>query len=462
MSLTKPLLSLEDALQLSRKDNIHYHREHCNPRLANLLEIVEADSPFVRAEGNYFWDADGVQYIDFMSGFGAASLGHNPPRLLAALERVQNMPNLVEGLALLVGALSHNLAQLAPGQLTRAYFANSGAEVVDAAIKVSRAATGRVKIITCQGSFHGRTVGALSLMDNKAYHDPFAPLLEDVVFVPFGDVTALEKALRRSKAAGFILEPVQGEGGFVPAPPGYLSVARELCTRYGTLLIADEIQCGLCRTGDLFAVNSENVAPDILLLGKTLGGGVMPLSALLTTDDIYFASQADTPRSPLHTPTYGGNTRACAVGMAVLEELTTNDMARQVRESGAYLMQRLRMLQAEQPLIAEVRGRGLMIGVEFAPATRGLGTLVTAGVANKLSREYLAGIVIKELLSRHHIMTAYTLNNVNTLRVQPPFAVSKEEMDNFVDSLGQTLADLGSFTKAAVKSLPDMMRLRRA
>ena len=456
------LIGLEEAMQLGREENIYYHREHCNPRLANLLEVVEADSPLVRAEGNYFWDADNVRYIDFMSGFGAASLGHNPPRVVEVLEKVGHMPNLVEGLALMLGALCHNLAALAPGDLKRVYVANSGAEVIDASIKVARAATGRTKMITCRGSFHGRTVGALSLMDNKAFHDPFTPLLQDVVFVPFGDIPALERALRKNKAAGFILEPVQGEGGFVPSPPGYLRAARDLCSRYGTLMIADEIQCGLCRTGHFFAVDVESVVPDILLLGKTLGGGVMPLSALLTTDDLYFASKGDTPRSPLHIPTYGGNTRACAVGIVVLEELIEGNMAQRVQESGDYLMGRLKALQAEQPLIAEVRGRGLMIGVEFAPATSGLGTLVTAGMANKLSREYLAGIVIKDLLSRHRIMTAYTLNNVNTLRVQPPYTVTTEEMDTFVNALAQTLDEIGSFAKAAVKSIPDMMRLRRA
>ena len=280
------LITLEEALHTDRQQNIIHHRRHLDPRLADLMKLIDIDKVFTRASGVNIWDSDGKRYVDFLGGFAAINVGHNNPRICAAVDKVREWPNLVEGLGVLAGALAHNLAVLAPGELQRVYFANSGAEVVDAAIKLARAATARVKLVACHKGFHGRTVGALSLMDQREYREPFTPLLADVAFVPFGDGEALETALRRRDVAGFIVEPREGEGGIIVPPSDYRKVAREVCTHYDTLLIADEIQTGLGRTGAMFAVEHEDVVPDVLVLGKALGGGIMPLSALLTTDDL--------------------------------------------------------------------------------------------------------------------------------------------------------------------------------
>ena len=330
-----PLITLEEALRLDQRQNVAYHRRHLNSRLTALLELIKADKPLVRASGLYFWDSGGNQYLDFLCGYAALSLGHNHPRVCEAVDKVKALPNLVEGLSLLAGALAHNLVVLAPGELQRVYFANSGAEVVDAAIKLARAATDRVKLVACRKGFHGRTIGALSVMDRREYTDPFKPLLADVTIVPFGDSGALEAALRRRDVAGFVVEPIQGEAGIIIPPEGYLKAARDLCTHYGTLLIADEVQTGLGRTGMMFAVEHENVVPDVLLLGKALGGGVMPLSALLTTDALWRASKGGTARSPFHTSTFGGNTRACAAALATLEVLTEERLTERAAASGA-------------------------------------------------------------------------------------------------------------------------------
>ena len=453
-----PLITLEEALCLDQRQNVVYHRRHLNARLTALLELIKANKPLVRASGSYFWDSDGNQYLDFLGGYAALSLGHNHPRVCEAMHKVKALPNLVEGLSLLAGALAHNLAALAPGELERVYFANSGAEVVDAAIKLARATTGRVKLVACYKGFHGRTIGALSVMDRREYSEPFKPLLADVAFVPFGDSEALEAALRRRDVAGFIVEPIQGEAGIIVPPEGYLEAAREFCTRYGTLFIADEIQTGLGRTGKMFAVEHENVVPDVLLLGKALGGGVMPLSALLTTDVLWRASKGGTARSPFHTSTFGGNTRACAAGLATLEVLTSERLTERAAASGAYLLDRLRDLQRRQPLIAEVRGRGLMIGIEFAPATRGLATFVTGGLVNRLSHDYLTGLILMRLLSQPRIMTAFTLNNPNVLRLEPPLNIRQEQLEYFVISFDETMQNLGSFTWAALRSWPLLLR----
>lgn len=456
------LITLKEALNLDGQQNIAHHLSYLNPRLVTLAKIGEVDKPLVRASGPSFWDSDGNHYLDFLGGLAALHLGHNHPRLNDALDRVRDLPNLVEGLNLLAGPLAHNLAALSPGELNRVYFANSGAEVVDAAIKLARAATGRVKLVACHKGFHGRTIGALSVMDRLEYREPFAPLLADVAFVPFGDSEALQSALRRCDVAGFIVEPIQGEAGIIIPPDGYLKAVRDLCTHYGTLFIADEIQTGLGRTGAMFAIEHEDVVPDVILLGKALGGGVMPLSALLTTDDLWHESKGGTARSPFHTSTFGGNTRACAAGLAMLEVLMEERLADRAAASGIHLLDRLRDLQRRQPLIADIRGRGLMIGIEFTSETCGLIKFATGGLINRLSREYFAALAVKQLLTKHGIMTGLTLNNQNVLRLQPPLNIERRHLNYLVESLEATLEALGSFTRAAMRNMPDIIRARFA
>jgi len=453
METRKPsLITLADALSIDKPSNLAFHRRHLNSRIADLCEIIEADMPLTRASGSFVWDHAGNRFIDFLSGFAALNIGHNHPVLQEAMDRVKGMVNLVEGLNTLAGALAHNLVQLAPGNLSRVFFANSGAEVIDASIKLARAGTGRKKLLACNGGFHGRTIGALSVNSREEFRGPFEPLLIDVAFIPYGDIESLEDELRRRDVAALILEPIQGEGGMVVPPQGYLAAARELCTRYGTVLIIDEIQTGLGRTGKMFAVEHEAVEPDVLLLGKALGGGVMPLSAVLTKDELWIEAGGGTPRSPFQTPTFGGNTRACAAGLATLEVLLSEDLATHAATSGSYLLGRLRELQQRHPLIANVRGRGLMIGIEFAPATRGLGTLLTAGTLNRLSREFLSGLVLYELRNEHRILTLATLNDPNVLRAQPPLNIERENLDKFVDALDNILTKMANFPRAALKS----------
>jgi putrescine aminotransferase len=288
------LIGLGDAMRLDGRQSAELHRRHLNPRLVTMLEKIHADKPLASGSGPYFWDRDGGRFLDFLSGFGAMGLGYSHPAMRRAMELVEEVPVLVQGLNHLSAALAHNLSVLAPRGLERVFFANAGAEVVDAALKLARSATGRKKLVACAGGFHGRTVGALSLMDEQDFREPFEPLLPDVAHVAYGD--AAEKVLRGKNVAGFFVEPIQGEGGIRVSPPHYLQGLRDLCTHYGTLLIDDEVQTGLGRTGRTFAIQRYQVTPDVLLVGKTLGGGVMPLSALLTSDALFRASKAATRR----------------------------------------------------------------------------------------------------------------------------------------------------------------------
>lgn len=456
------LLSLDEALRLARANNNDYHRAHLNPRFAALAELTGFDEIFVRADGAYLWDIYDQQYLDLVAGYGAVGLGHNHPRLCGALQAASALPNLVQGLNPLAGALAHNLSALAPGALTRIHLAHSGADAVDAAIKLARAAAGRTRLVACVNGFHGRSIGALSLTHRTAITKPFRPLLPGVTWVPYGDSAALDQALRSRDVAAFFVEPIQGEGGIVAPPMGYLHVARDMCRRYGTLFVADEIQTGLGRTGALFAVEDERVVPDVLLLGKILGGGVVPLSAVLTTEAIFRAAGGGTVPTPFAASTYGITTLASAIGLAVLESLQAEDLPRRAANTGEHLLEQLRLLQRRQPLIADVRGRGLMIGIALAPALHGVANFVTGGAVNRLSRAYFASFVSIELMRRHRILTATTLNDPNVLRVEPPLNVDSADLDRFVDALDCSLRACGSFLRVARQEAPRLLRGMRA
>lgn len=440
----KPLLSLEQALRLSRHQVRDAYREHMNPGLASLLGLLDSDRQYVRAEGVYVWDSEGNRYLDFLGGFGSLNLGHNHPRVLEALEKVRTLPNLLQAsMGTMAAALAHNLSALAPGDLKHAFFGNSGAESVEGALKLARAATGRTPIVFCHGSFHGKSLGALSVTGRDKYRKPFMPLLPNCLAVPFGHLPSLEQAFQSARPAAFIFEPIQGEGGVVVPPPGYLRGVRELCTRYGVLMIADEIQTGLGRTGYLFAVEHEQVAPDVMCLAKSLGGGIMPIGAFLTTSRIWNQAYGGLDRCLLHTSTFGGNTWAAAAGIAALEVLQHENLPQAAREKGGYMLQRLQTLQEKFPLIKEVRGRGLLIGIEFERPAKGWLDKISAGAVNRLSEEYLGAMVAGELQNRYRIITAYTLNNPNVIRLEPPLNVTREQIDQVVDALEDIFSHKG-------------------
>ncbi|HEY6362789.1 MAG TPA: aspartate aminotransferase family protein [Vicinamibacterales bacterium] len=440
--LVPDLITLDQALELDSAQNLALHRRHLNPRIAALFEIIGAETPLTRAEGCHVWDARGVRYLDFLSGFAALNLGHNHPAIDGALERTRDCCNLVEGLSPAAAALAHNLAVLSPGRgLDRVFFANSGAEAIDASLKLARAATGRSRIVACERGFHGRTMAALSINSTRAFREKFEPLVPHTSFVPYGDADALEQALKQRDVAGFVVEPVQGEAGMVVPPPGYLRQARALCSRYGSLLIADEVQTGLGRTGRLFAVEHDDIVPDALVLGKALGGGVMPISAVLTSEEHWKAAHGGTPRSPFQTPTFGGNTRACVAALATLEVLLQGGLIPHAAGLGELLLTRLRELQAKHPLMAEVSGRGLMAGIRFAAPAGGVISSMTGGVLQRLSHDFIAGLFVLELRQTHRILTLSTLNDPTVLRAQPPLVCTHGHVEEFVRALDQTLTE---------------------
>ncbi len=394
------------------------YRDYVNPPLARVMKL--SGSPVeVSAEGVTIVDHNGKSYLDFAGGYGVFTLGYRHPRVVAAV-RAQLDAMALSGRTMfnpLLGRLAKRLAELTPGDLKISFFANSGTEAVEGALKLARAATKRAKFVGTQGAFHGKTFGALSVSGREAFRAPFAPLLADVVFAPFGDLTALAALV--DDAAAVIVEPVQGEGGVNVPPPEYLRGVRELCDRSGALFIADEVQTGLGRCGALFACDLAGVVPDVMTLAKGLSGGVMPIGAYVARPGVWNAAYAKDPL--LHTSTFGGNPLACAAALAALDVLVEDDLAANARARGAELLAGAREIAARYPdAIAEVRGVGLLVGVE-------------------LRNEGYGGTIIPELLKRG-VTAAWTLNQQRVIRLEPPLIVTAAQIATALRAFDEAVA----------------------
>ena len=359
---------------------------------------AKSDFVIVRGEGAYVWDAEGNRYLDLINGIGVGFLGHRHPAVVEAIKKQ------AETLAVLPQVFASDrraefyktLVETLPEPLTRVFPTNSGTEAVEAALKFARAATGKKKFVAAMRSFHGRSFGSLSITWEKKYREPFKPLVEPVEFIPYNDVEALEKAVDGETAA-VILEPVQGEGGVRPATPEFLQAAREVTREKGALLVLDEIQTGLGRTGRMYAFEHYGAVPDILTLAKPLGGG-FPLGAMVTTDEI-----ADRMPKGAHGSTFGGNPLAMAAGTAAVRAVWEGRLWERAERLGAVFMEALRAIESKK--VREVRGLGLMVGVELKEK---------------------AAPYLKRLAEEHKILTIQAGPNV--MRFLPPVVVTEEEL----------------------------------
>ncbi len=399
------------------------YRRYVNPPLARVMKL--SGSPIeVRAQGCTIWDHNGKAYLDFAGGYGVFTLGHSHPRVIAAV-RAQMERLSLSGKTMFnvqLGRASRRLAELAPGDLAISFWCNSGTEAVEGAIKLARAATGRAKIVATLDAYHGKTLGALSASGRETFQAPFRPLMDGVVRVPFGDAAALDAAL--TDAAAFIVEPVQGEGGVNVPPPGYLRAARERCDAAGALLIADEVQTGFGRCGYRFGCDRDGVVPDVMTLAKGLSGGIVPVGAYIARTDVWNRAYAKLPL--VHTSTFGGSELACAAALAAMEVLEADDLVAAARERGAQLLAGARAVAAEFPaVVADVRGLGLLVGVELA-------------------NEGYGGWIIPEML-RAGVTAAWTLNQQRVIRLEPPLIVSAAEVDRALAALRKGVA--GAYEK---------------
>jgi len=389
-----------------------------NPPLARVMKV--SGSPVeVRARGSTIYDHHGKAYLDFAGGYGVFTLGHCHPKVVNAV-KAQLETMALSGKTMfnpVLGRAARKLAERAPGDLQISFFCNSGAEAVEGALKLARAATKRRKIVATHGAFHGKTFGALSASGREYFRDAYQPLLADFEHVAYGDAAILDDALR--EAAAFIVEPVQGEGGVIVPPPGYLRAVRDACDRAGALFVADEVQTGLGRLGTWFGCDRERVVPDVMTLAKGLSGGVVPVGAFIARPDAWNAAYAKAPL--MHTSTFGGSELACAAAIAAMEVVEEEHLVENARERGAQLLAGAQELAAQYPtIVADVRGLGLLVGVE-------------------LTNEGYGGWIIPEML-KAGVTAAWTLNLQRVIRLEPPLIVTAAEVDRALAALRAGLA----------------------
>ncbi len=398
-----------------------------NPYLGEMLESIKLDQKYVRGEGCHLFDDQGNRYLDCIAAYGALPFGHNPESIWGAINNYRDSgePNFIQPSALdAAGELARRLVELAPEGLEYVTFANSGAEAVEAAIKLCRSSTGRLGILATDNSFHGKTFGALSATGNPGYQEAFNAPAEGFNHIPYGDLEALKKELsaKPDYYAAFFIEPIQGEGGIVEPPRGYLSAAKEICREHKVLLVLDEVQTGLGRTGALFACEQENVAPDVMVLAKALGGGIIPIGACLSTVGVYTEDFG-----LKHSSTFAGNALACRVGIQVIKELTANNnsLLKEVRLKGDLLKKGLLELKEKYPeLISAVRGRGLMLGLEFYMDREHFPGSLLGVMAEQ---ELLTPAISSYLLNVEKVRVAPTLNGNAVIRMEPPLIITDEQ-----------------------------------
>lgn len=400
------------------EETISKYEKYINPSQARLFRFMGLASVEGSAEGWTITDSEGKQFIDCLGGYGMFALGHRNPAVVKAVEdALHTMPMC--GKVLFnrqMADLAEKLAEITPGELQYSFFVNSGTEAVEGCLKVARLATKRTKFVAAENAFHGKTMGSLTATGRDLYRDPFKPLLEGFTHVPYGDIEAIKNAVDEETAA-VILEPIQGEGGIIVPPDGYLRQVKEVCEAKGALLIADEVQTGIGRTGEWFGVNHDGVTPDLMACAKALGGGVMPIGAIIGTPRAW---QGLIEAPFLHTSTFGGNQLACAAGIAAIKYIQEEDLLRRGRETGAYFKVGLEKIMQEYPeVIAQVRGRGMMIGIE-------------------LTKEGAGGMLMSLMIDKK-IIVAYTLNNPKVIRIEPPLIMPVEVVDHVLEEFREAV-----------------------
>ena len=417
------------------------HSRYVNHQLPRMLHTIGFDKVYVRAEGAHFFDADGNDYLDMLAGFGVFGIGRHHPVLRKALHQV-----IDAGLADLTrfdcqplpGLLAEKLLSYAP-HLDRVFFGNSGTEAVETAIKFARYATGKPRIIYCHHGFHGLTTGSLSVNGEEDFRKGFDPLLPDTA-IPLGDLAALARELDRGDVAGFIVEPIQGKG-VQATPPGFLRAAQDLLHKKKALLICDEVQTGLGRTGDFFAYqHEEGVEPDLVSVAKTLSGGYIPVGATLGKDWIFRSVYSSMDRVLVHSASFGANAQAMAAGLATLAVLEDEKLVANARRTGGLLRDRLAALTDRYELLHEVRGRGLMVGIEFGRPTS-LNLRMRWSVLQAARKGLFAQLVVVPLLQRHHILTQVSGDRLEVIKLIPPLTIGEADVDRFVAAFEQVMED---------------------
>ena len=422
------------------KESIANFNENVNPGWLEYRKSVSTDSAFVEweDEGEVFKDVYGTEFIDCLGGFGIYACGHGNPEIKktvrAQLDRYcLHSQELVDPLR---GYLAKILAMITPGDLQYSFFTNGGAEAIEMALKLARLATGGKWYISTVGAFHGKSMGAISMGGKAAYREDYIPMIQQVQHVEYGNAAATEAAVKNlvavgEKVAAIIVEPIQGEGGVIIPPEGYLKELRRIADDYGCCLIFDEIQTGMGRTGTMWRCDHEGVTPDIMTYGKASSGGIVPITGIIARPWTYEKSGVGTGTEGkmfdnpwiLGSPTFGGNPLACAAFISTIRFMLENDIPGEMAKKGDYYMKGLAKLQEKYPTVLKaIRGAGMLICMEFPEAE--VGYEVTKG------------------LFARKVMTAGTLVNAKTVRIEPPATQSYETIDKVLEALDGAIADV--------------------
>ncbi|MCI0602875.1 aminotransferase class III-fold pyridoxal phosphate-dependent enzyme [bacterium] len=416
------------------------YSRHVNPVLGEFLKLSGRDQRFVQATGCTLITEEGEEFADWIAGFGSVNLGHNPPELLQKIDRhlKENPPNLYpESLNPYSGQLAKELVRLAGSHFETCFFSNSGSEAVESAIKTAIAATGRKTVLFCEGAYHGTTLGALSLMGDGHYRKQFEPLLP-YESIPFNNIDALAQSLETIKPCAFILEPVQVESGFRSCLPNFLQQASAICHDSGALLILDEVQTGMGRTGKLFAFEHANVRPDILVLGKALGGGLLPIGATLFREGLFRKAYGNFLSCEAHNSTFGGNALTCTVAMEVLRILGDSDFLQNVQSRSFHLQSLLEQHLRNHPLVERIYLQGLLGGITLREVDHPWFSWKSFGLEG-LDHLPVTGPLLVHRMHRRKFLTQICAHHWNTLRIEPPLIVSPGECERFVSALSEEL-----------------------
>lgn len=412
------------------KETLDGFRDNYNPGFLEYRKSVSTNYAAVEWEdsGTGFTDLFGRQFIDCLGGYGIYNVGHRHPKVVQAVKNQLDRQALhsQELLDPLRAMLAKLVGMITPGDLQYSFFTNSGTESIEGALKLAKMHTGRPGIIAAVGGFHGKSLGSLSVTAKGVFRKPYLPLLPYVQHVPFGDAETLRKVIESSFAVGHdvaavILEPIQGEGGVVMPPEQYFPQVRDICNQFGVLLIADEVQTGMGRTGKLFAVEHYGIVPDILCLGKAFGGGVMPIGAFISTEEIW---QKMIPNPFMHTTTFGGNPLACAAAIAAIQVILEEGLVEQAAEKGAYFLPKLQKLAQDYPILKEARGKGLLIGLEF--------------IDDETGYEVAKG------LFENGVLVAGTLISAVTIRIEPTLTISVGEIERVLEILEKVFKEVSA------------------
>ena len=410
---------------------------YVNPRWEALLNVLQMNVKYERCFGSELFTVDGRRILDYLSGYCVHNVGHNHPYVVQALKEEMDRcgPAMLQShVPELAGTLARRLCKLAGGALRKVFFGSSGSEGVEAAIKFARAATQRSGLLCARNSFHGLTTGALSLMTDAFWREGFEPLLQNTMAVPFGELAALERELSTKRFAAFIVEPLQSEAGINLAPVGYLQAAQDLCRRTGTLFVLDEVQTGMFRTGPFLAGHYAGVEPDMVVLAKALSGGLVPVSATLMTDDVYDSVYSSLRRAIVHTSTFSENSLSMRAGLATLDVLEKQSLGERASALGEMLRTRLREELSEFAMVKDVRGLGMLSGIEFMSPAK-LSLKIPFESFRAIHPAMFGQIVVMRLFRDKGILTQICGNNFMVLKIAPPLVVTEDELDEFVAAI---------------------------